>query len=223
MFEGQEHARGLFRDSDGIVVPRVYRQLTTQRVLTMERLEGVHLTEFLACDPSQQERSAIAEKLLRSWYRMVYQGRMLYADMHRGNYLVLEDGRLGLLDFGFILPFEAVEWELFRKLDKPLTTGKREDIIESIKEWNSIGDNEPDRLRLCFEYAEWCWIASQRALDCLLQLRLAVAAVSAQSPRRHSRHCRGRSPRHRVGPQRICVAAAANHLERLAPPARNRS
>ncbi len=55
-----EQARPLFRDDDGIVVPRVYPQFSTSRVLTMERLEGVHLTEFLARDPSQEERNEVA-------------------------------------------------------------------------------------------------------------------------------------------------------------------
>src|SRR6478735_7677553 len=49
-----ERARALFREDDGIVVPRVYRQYSTARVLTMERLAGVHLDEFLATNPSQE-------------------------------------------------------------------------------------------------------------------------------------------------------------------------
>ena len=52
----QRKARGLFRDDDGIVVPRVFPQLSTARVLTMERLEGRHLGEFLAGNPSSGEQ-----------------------------------------------------------------------------------------------------------------------------------------------------------------------
>jgi predicted unusual protein kinase regulating ubiquinone biosynthesis (AarF/ABC1/UbiB family) len=156
-------ARALFRDSDSVVVPEVYPQFCTSRILTMERLHGVHLTEYLAGQPTQQERNAVAEKMLRSWYRMMYVGRMFYADFHPGNFLVLPDGRLGLLDFGFVMSLEGEEWELFRKLDRPLTTGKREDIIESIKEWNGIRDDESDRLRLCIEFAEWCWMSRYRS------------------------------------------------------------
>ena len=152
-----EQARRLFRDTDGIVVPRIYPQLSTSRVITMQRLEGVHLTEFLARGPSQEERNEVARKLLRAWYRMMYAGRMFYADFHPGNFLVQEDGRLGVIDFGFVLPLEGEEWELFRKLDRPLTTGSREEIVDTVKEWNGIRDDEPDRLRLCFEFAEWCW------------------------------------------------------------------
>jgi predicted unusual protein kinase regulating ubiquinone biosynthesis (AarF/ABC1/UbiB family) len=57
--------RPLFRDADGIVVPRVYPQHSTARVLTMDRLDGVHLDEYLARNPSQEDRNEFARKLIR--------------------------------------------------------------------------------------------------------------------------------------------------------------
>ena len=150
----------LFREADGIVVPRVFPQYSSARVLTMERLEGVHLSEFLARDPTQEERNEVARKILRAWYRMMYAGRMLYVDMHSGNFLVMDDGRVGVIDFGLILPIEGEEWERFRRVDRPLTTGKREDRLAVVKEWSDIrDDDEPDRLRLADEYAQWCWMS----------------------------------------------------------------
>lgn len=64
-------ARSLFNDEDGIVVPEVHAQHSTSRVLTMERLEGVHLREFLARNPSQAERNEVGSKILRAWYRLI--------------------------------------------------------------------------------------------------------------------------------------------------------
>ncbi len=68
--------RALFRDADRIVVPRVFPQYSTARVLTMERLNGLHITEFMDRDPSLDERNEVARKILRAWYRMMYAGRM---------------------------------------------------------------------------------------------------------------------------------------------------
>lgn len=150
-------ARALFREEDGIVVPRVFPQFSTARVLTMERLEGRHLTEFLAGNPTQEQRNEVGRKILRAWYRMMYAGRMLYADMHPGNFLMLDGGRIGVLDFGFIMPLEGEDWEIFRKMDRAITTGRLEDRIASVKEWSDIRDDETDRLRLNEEYADWCW------------------------------------------------------------------
>jgi predicted unusual protein kinase regulating ubiquinone biosynthesis (AarF/ABC1/UbiB family) len=155
-------ARLLFREHDGIVVPRVYSQFSTSRVLTMERLEGVHLREFVAGNPSQEERNAVALKILRAWYRLMYAGRMLYVDFHPGNFLVLGDGRVAVLDFGFMIPIDGEEWEYFRKIDRPVTTGRREDRIAVLKEWNEISDDETDRLRVTDEFGEWCWMSRYR-------------------------------------------------------------
>lgn len=152
-------ARALFREEDGIVVPRVFPQLSTSRVLTMEHLEGVHLREFLSGNPSQHDRNEVGRKMIRAWYRMMYAGRMLYIDMHPGNFLMLGDGRLGVIDFGLVIPLEGEEWELYRRLDRPMTTGRREDRIAAIKEWNDVRDDETDRLRLFEEYADCCWRA----------------------------------------------------------------
>jgi aarF domain-containing kinase len=128
----------------------------------MERLEGMHLTEFLAGNPSQEERNDIARLITRALYRMIYAGRMLYVDMHPGNFLVLGDGRLGVIDFGFIMPLEGEEWEMYRKIDRPLTTGRREDRLPVLKEWSGIRDDETEFLRLTDEFAESNWISRAR-------------------------------------------------------------
>ncbi|MGI8981612.1 MAG: ABC1 kinase family protein [Pirellulaceae bacterium] len=150
-------AAALFSDEDGIVIPRVYPQWSTGRVLTMERLRGMHLREFIESNPSQEERNEVARRLLRAWYRMMYAGKMFYADIHPGNLLVLDGGRLGVLDFGFIMKLEGEEGELFRKMDRGLTTGRLEDRVAAVKEWSNIGDNETERLELMEGYADWCW------------------------------------------------------------------
>ena len=67
-----KRARALFTEDDGIVVPRVFPEHSTARVLTMERLEGVHLEEFLATNPSQELRNEFARKLLHAWYRLLF-------------------------------------------------------------------------------------------------------------------------------------------------------
>ncbi len=156
-----QKARSLFRDDEGIVIPKVFPEYSTQRILTMERLEGMHLEQFLANNPSQEVRNEYARKMLRAWYRMLYTGRMLYADFHPGNFIFMEDGRLGIIDFGCMVELDETLWELFRKMDRPLTTGRRDDRVAVMKEWSSIGDDpaDADRLRVTDEYADWSWNA----------------------------------------------------------------
>jgi aarF domain-containing kinase len=144
----------LFRDADGIVIPRVYPEFSTERVLTMQRIDGVHLGEFLAGDPPQDRRNAFAEKILRAWYRMHYAGGLVYADFHPGNFIFMEDGRLGVIDFGCMI---ESDWK--RGMVERAATGSREDRIRGVKEWSCIGDDpaDADRLRVVEQYTDWLW------------------------------------------------------------------
>jgi predicted unusual protein kinase regulating ubiquinone biosynthesis (AarF/ABC1/UbiB family) len=123
----------------------------------MERLGGVHLEEYLARKPAQEERNEFARKIVRAWYRMQYTGRLLYADFHPGNFLFMDDGRLGWIDFGFVLPYDDELWSLMRIMDRAFTTGQREDVIAAIKHWSGLTDDpaEADNLRLSVEFANW--------------------------------------------------------------------
>jgi hypothetical protein len=155
----QTKIRSHFREDDGVAVARVVSHLSTTRVMTMERLPGVHLEQFVAGHPSQEARNQVAARLVRAWYRMMYSGRMLYVDFHPGNILVTDEGHVGLLDFGMMVPLEGELWELMRLIDRPLTTGKREDRIAANRMWCEL-EAEPwdaEREELLEQYADWCW------------------------------------------------------------------
>jgi aarF domain-containing kinase len=107
----------LFQPEDGIVVPRVYPQYSTKRVLTTGYLPGLHLKDFLATDPSQESRNAFGSKMYTVSFRTYY-GGLNYGDPHSGNFLFMNDGRLGLLDFGCIRHYGAEERELVELTEK---------------------------------------------------------------------------------------------------------
>lgn len=160
-------ARSLFREDDRIVVPRVFSEHSTARVLTMERLRGVHIDQFLAANPSQDLRNEYARKMIRAWYRMLFAGRLLYVDLHPGNFLFMEDGRLGVIDFGCMMDLDDGMWDLFRRMDRAMTTARRDDIVAAVKEWSWVGNDpaDDDRVRLMTDFAEWSWGARFRGGD----------------------------------------------------------
>jgi tRNA A-37 threonylcarbamoyl transferase component Bud32 len=111
--ESLRRARALFQGEEGIVIPGVHAEYSTRRVLTMDYIPGLHLQDFLAAHPSQQLRDSFGAKLLLVWYRM-HAAKMNYADPQSGNYLFLDDGRLGLIDFGCVQYFTDEDFELLR-------------------------------------------------------------------------------------------------------------
>ncbi len=108
--------RRLLRDRDDVRIPRVYRDFSARRVLTMERLEGKHLRDWLRAKPSQEERDETATRLLDLFFRQALDFALLHADPHPGNYLFMEGGRIGLLDFGCSKKFEPAFVEQHKEL-----------------------------------------------------------------------------------------------------------
>ncbi|MGB1048560.1 MAG: ABC1 kinase family protein [Rhodothermales bacterium] len=89
-----------------IVTPRWIPELTTERVLTMTQLDGLHLKEWLATGPTQEQRDQYGQLLWDAIHEQVAGTSFrVHADAHPGNFLFREDGRLGLLDFGCIKTF----------------------------------------------------------------------------------------------------------------------
>jgi ubiquinone biosynthesis protein len=89
---------------DGVVVPHVYRELSTSRLIVMERMSGTPVSRsaslLATMDPSL--RSDMAHRLLRSVLRQVMVTGVFHADLHQGNVLVDGTGRLALLDLGAV-------------------------------------------------------------------------------------------------------------------------
>jgi predicted unusual protein kinase regulating ubiquinone biosynthesis (AarF/ABC1/UbiB family) len=157
--ELQRRARALFREDDRIVVPRVYDQHSTRRVLTAELLGGVHIHDFLAGQPAQELRDHFGSLIGRAWYRLFFGLRVNYADLHPGNFLFQDDGRLGLLDFGCVRPFSDREWELMR-LSMRAVDGSREEVVRYLKRSIGLAEDapiDPEHLELLERLVSWTW------------------------------------------------------------------
>jgi len=93
-----------------VVVPQIYDEYSTARVLTTEYLHGCHINDFLAADPGQGERDHFTTLLTVATYRLYYRLHWLPADPHPGNFIFMADGRLGMIDFGCTLTLSDEEW-----------------------------------------------------------------------------------------------------------------
>lgn len=93
------YARAAARHPE-LVVPRAIEELTAQRVLCLTRLRGPSLLDFIESKPSDDARYRAGRLLVFAIWGPFYAARLVHADPHPGNFLVLEDGRLGVLDFG---------------------------------------------------------------------------------------------------------------------------
>jgi ubiquinone biosynthesis protein len=95
-----EAFRRNFANTPAVVIPKVYWTYSSERVLTLERIEGTQLADLPLATLAQEERRRLAHLMAEVWLEMIFRHGMFHADPHPANMLVLDDGRLGLVDFG---------------------------------------------------------------------------------------------------------------------------
>jgi len=89
-----------FREDKDIMVPQIYWDYTTPRVLTMQKLEGVHVSDLDERDDADGLKRTVARLILDKFLVQFFELGAFHADPHIGNILVTQDGRIGLIDFG---------------------------------------------------------------------------------------------------------------------------
>lgn len=85
-----------------IVIPRVHKNMSTQRVLTLEKLEGIRVNDLRALDAAGIDRKRVVELGARAFFKSVMIDGLFHGDLHGGNLFILPGNRLGIIDFGIV-------------------------------------------------------------------------------------------------------------------------
>lgn len=104
MREGQnaERLAKAFEGDSSVWIPRVHWTHTTERVLTLERVSGIKVTDLDALEQLAVPRRAVAENAVRMFLREVLDLGFFHADPHPGNFFVQPDGSIAVVDFGMV-------------------------------------------------------------------------------------------------------------------------
>jgi ubiquinone biosynthesis protein len=89
-----------FARSEDVVVPRVIRQYSTTRILTLEFLHGTKVADLDLERMRPDKRRDVAHRMADAWMTMVFRHGFFHSDPHPANIFVLDTGQLGLVDFG---------------------------------------------------------------------------------------------------------------------------
>src|SRR5271155_3866968 len=90
---------GLLRDDAEVMIPTVFPELSSRRVLTMTYLDGYPLTDVFAPVVDRDLKRWVVHKYFTLIWRQILEFGVLHTDPHPGNYLVTYHPRLGMLDF----------------------------------------------------------------------------------------------------------------------------
>jgi predicted unusual protein kinase regulating ubiquinone biosynthesis (AarF/ABC1/UbiB family) len=81
-------------------VPKIHDEFTSERLLVMDFIEGVKVTDLDGLRAAGHNPRALNERLYRTYFKQLFEDGFFHADPHPGNLLVMADGRLAFFDFG---------------------------------------------------------------------------------------------------------------------------
>ena len=117
-----------FADNDGVHIPGTYPEFSSQRVLTMEMLNGFSVAKTDRLAEEEIDTQEFVHRAANMYLEMVFRDRFFHADPHPGNIWALDDGKLGLLDCG-----------MTGRLDSEMREELEGMLLAAV-------DNDPDRL-----------------------------------------------------------------------------
>ncbi len=114
-----------------LVVPKVFDELSSAKVLTLELLKGQTLKDFMAAldTHSNAARFHASKLLIRAIVGPFWSQRVVHADPHPGNFMLLPDGRMGVLDFGSITTLSPVWLDVNRRMVEGALLGQKLDLV----------------------------------------------------------------------------------------------
>jgi aarF domain-containing kinase len=118
--------------NEDATVPRVYENSSTMRVLTMERLYGVALTDLNTIRQYCKDPERTLITAMNTWFASLTQCEFFHADVHAGNLLVLEDGRIGFIDFGIVGRIGAGTWQAVNDFISSIMVGNFEGMASAM-------------------------------------------------------------------------------------------
>jgi predicted unusual protein kinase regulating ubiquinone biosynthesis (AarF/ABC1/UbiB family) len=138
-----------------ILIPEWIPELSSEKVLTMTFIDGLHLGEFLSTDPSRKERDNYGQLLWDFFHLQVEKRDLIHADTHPGNFLLTPDNKLGVIDFGCVKKFPDDFFINYLKLLPTHLNRNEEEIIHLYKELKVLKEH-PSKSSTERIYYEFC-------------------------------------------------------------------
>ena len=148
-----------FLGYEHIYIPTIYWEHTTRRVLVMEELHGIKITEIAAIEEAGINRKNVAHNAVSMIVKEVLEDGFYHADPHGGNYFVLQDGTIGVMDFGMVGELSSRDRQSLTRLYINAIAMDAEGIVDELFRMNAVPPNvdreriERDMEHMLQEYA----------------------------------------------------------------------
>ena len=171
-----------FLERQGITdatAPKPYPEASGTRILTMEYLKGTPLVDLEGIKKYSSNPEATLISALRTWAASVAENDMYHADVHGGNLLVLEDGRIGFIDFGIVGKLSETVWNAMDNLLKSFILEDFNGVAKALIQMGATSD-KIDEVQFANELAEVITKITQLTPEVSVQMSPDGSTVAAR-------------------------------------------
>lgn len=129
-----------FKDETGLKVPVPYMSLCTKHVLVMENVEGIKVTDIEGLKRLNIDLGQVVERGMRITLRSIFEFGFFHADPHPGNFFIMNDGTIALLDFGMMGTIDQERIDELLTFLVSLVTGDIDMLVNILIDANLMGD-----------------------------------------------------------------------------------
>jgi predicted unusual protein kinase regulating ubiquinone biosynthesis (AarF/ABC1/UbiB family) len=151
----QQRFAAIYRDHPFIVIPGVHSDLTTPHILVQDYLEGEAFAAARTWDTARRDR--LAEIVFRFAFGSIYRHGLFNGDPHPGNYVLLDGGRVGFVDFGCVAEFAPATVEGFATIIRAIYAGDLESWRAACESVGILRVNAPFPTETLFDHMRWFW------------------------------------------------------------------
>ena len=129
-------------NSKDVIVPKVYKEYSTTHILATSFIKGVDLHTWLLTNPKQKDKEIIANSIFDVFVKSIFKYKKIQADPNPANYIVTNNNKLALIDFGCIKRFDEKFIENYINIFKVYRSQNREEILKVYKKIGFIKDKK---------------------------------------------------------------------------------
>lgn len=122
-----------------IVIPKVYKALSTHKILTLEMLEGIRVNDLKALEAVGVDRKRIVQIGAKAFFKSVMVDGLFHGDLHGGNLFILPGDKLGIVDFGIVGRLSQKSRDQLAVMVMSLMTEDYENLCYEYAELGSAG------------------------------------------------------------------------------------
>lgn len=138
------HLSDLCSQLENVVFPTYYPEFSSDRIITMDWMDGVLLKEWIESEPSQTDRNIVGQAIWDFYQYQIHHLKMAHADPHPGNFIITEDNKVAVIDFGCVKEIPEQFYDMFIQLMSKETRSDKKKLYEIYHKMNMIHPEDSD-------------------------------------------------------------------------------